>query len=144
MPRTYSWCTQSRRKSQVTHKWVNLHPRNTTLLEMGITECWSGELESPNQGNVNIYTTNERGKPWRYFYFHVYVLAMVQAKCIPISFVDDFESNLKLNISLLRSEGTEWSSSVLVCLLILNHVWGPAKFILYTTRQKTPFGLAHP
>ena len=40
--------------------------------------------QQPTKVNVNIDATNERGKQGRDFYFHVFALAMVLARHIPI------------------------------------------------------------
>ena len=40
--------------------------------------------------NVNIDTTNEREKKGPDLYFHLYVFAVVQGKCIPIKISSNF------------------------------------------------------
>ena len=46
--------------------------------------------------NVNITTTNVRGKQGMDFYFHAYVLAVVQAKHIPVIGVTNVVTQMTL------------------------------------------------
>ena len=77
MPETYPWVGEKHKS----HTKGYIHH----LAWGGITAWPSGELSCSNQGNMNINTTNKSGKEERDFYFHVNVLAMVQAKCILIN-----------------------------------------------------------